>query len=111
MAVSSAHVVDARKWQAAERRYAVVQLRDAVVMFTAAWKRPSTLVERPDGSLRRRYVVYLSVPSEHREQSFLQVSSIELHFPEGTRPLCSDDIEGVIARDLESVTIAMYIGD
>ena len=101
--------VDARKWEAHEKRSALVHIDGAALMFTASWGRPSSLVPRPDGAYRRLFLVQLQVPSEHRERCFHRVSLLTLLLP-GDRPaLQTDDVQGVHSRDLQSVTLAAYI--
>ena len=81
------------------------------MLFTASWGPPSTRVPRPDGAYRRKYLVTLQVPNEHRELSFAQVRSAALCL-QGDRPaFITEDIEGVVDRDLSSVTVAMYVDD
>lgn len=81
------------------------------MLFTASWGPPSTRVQRPDGAYRRKYSVVLQVPSEHRELNFTLLKGAALCL-QGDRPaFVTEDIEGVVARDLNSVTIAMYVDD
>jgi hypothetical protein len=81
------------------------------MLFTASWGPPSTRVQRPDGAYRRKYLVTLLVPSEHRELNFSTLRSAALCL-QGDRPaFVTEDIEGVASRDLSSVTIAMYVDD
>jgi hypothetical protein len=103
--------IDARRWEAREKRSALVSFDDGAVMFTASWDRPSSLVPRPDGSYRRRYLVSLLLTSEHRERPFHLVRAVTLHLTGEHPPLSTDDVGDVNARDLHSVTLAMYIDD
>lgn len=101
--------IDARKWEATERRTALVHLDGEAIMFTASWSRASSLVPRPDGSYRRMLLVRLAVSSEHRERCFQRARFVTL-FELGTREsLSTDDVEGVHSRDLHSVTLALFI--
>jgi hypothetical protein len=103
--------IDARTWEGGERRSALVSFGDADVMFTASWDQPSSLVPRPDGSYRRKYLVSLQLTSEHRERSFHQINAVTLFLLGEHAPLETDDIGGVHSRELHSVTLAMYIDD
>ena len=59
--------VDARKWEAHERRCALVHFDDLSVMLTASWMEPTGLcVRRPDGAFRKEYLVHLTVPHDHQ---------------------------------------------
>jgi hypothetical protein len=102
---------DARRWEGSERRSALVSLHDVDILFTATWDRPSSLVPRPDGSYRRKYLVTLALTPDHRERSFHQVRSVTLHIARGHAPLATHDVGDVYARDLHSVTLTMYIDD
>jgi hypothetical protein len=103
--------IDARTWGGGERRSALVSFDDADVMFTASWDQPSSLVPRPDGSYRRKYLVSLLLTSEHRERSFHHISAVTLFLLGDHAPLETDDIGDVYSRDLHSVTLVMYIDD
>lgn len=81
------------------------------VLFTASWGEPSPLVHRSDGAYRRKYLVHLHVPAEHRELPFHQVRSVRLFLTGDRPPLETDDLQGVTDRDLGGVTLAMYIED
>jgi hypothetical protein len=101
--------IDARKWEAQERRRALLQIDGEAIMFTASWGRPSSLVPRPDGGYRRFLLVCLHVPSEHRERCFHRVRAATM-FASGERGFFStEDIAGVHARDLHTVTLALYV--
>ena len=103
--------IDARKWEGSERRSAVVSFGDTDVMFTASWDQPSSLVPRPDGSYRRKYFVSLLLTSEQRERSFHQIRAVTLFLGADQAPVETDDVGDVHARDLYSVTLAMFIDD
>jgi hypothetical protein len=101
--------IDARQWEATERRAALVHIDGEAVMFTASWGRASSLVPRPDGAYRRMLLVRLEVGSEHRARCFHRVRFITL-FALGTREsLSTDDLDGVHSRDLNSVTLTLFI--
>jgi len=101
-------VIDARKWEALERRTALVHFEKEAVMFTASWRRPSSLVPRPDGSYRRLLLVCLQVPAEQCERPFHRVRYVSLVAAEH-EPFSTDDIGGVHSRTLNSVTLAVYV--
>lgn len=107
--MSTTPYIDARKWEALERRTALIRIDHEAVMFTASWGRPSSLVPRPDGGYRRLLHVHLHVPSEHRERCFHRASFATL-FPSGNHgSFSTDDIAGVHSRDLHSVTLTIYV--
>jgi len=102
--------VDARNWTAQEKRSALVRWADHAILVTASWGKP-TLVQRPDGSFRRKYLVHLLVPPEHRELPFHQVTSVALCLT-GDRPsFITEAIEGVASRETNGVTLAMFVDD
>jgi hypothetical protein len=104
--------IDARKWEAHERRCALLHFDDLAVLFTASWGDPSEqLVRRPDGGYRREYIVHLAVPPEHKERSFQQVRSVTLCLSDERFPLTTMDIERVRSGVTDGVTLVMYIGD
>lgn len=105
----SAPFIDARRWEAAERRTALVHIASDALMFTASWGRPSSLVPRLDGAYRRLLLVTLQVPSEHRERSFHQARYVSLFARRESDPFSTDDIGGVHSRDLSSVTLVIYV--
>jgi len=107
--MSATPFIDARKWEASERRTALVRVDGDAIMFTASWGRPSSLVPRPDGSYRRRLLLHLFVPSEHRERHFHRVSFVTMHDLGEHGSFSTDDVEGVNARDLYSVTLSLYV--
>jgi hypothetical protein len=107
--MSSAPFIDARKWEAPERRTALIRIDGEAIMFTASWSRPSSLVPRPDGSYRRLLLVCLQVPSEHRERCFHRVQFATMYGSGEAGFFSTDDIAGVHTRDLYSVTIALYV--
>jgi hypothetical protein len=109
MARGVAPFIDARKWLTRERRSALVRFDDVAVMFTASWERPSTLVQRADGKSRRKHLVMLRVPAEHKERPFHLVRSVTLYPTGGPPLLATTDIDGVSSRDLHSVTLAVFI--
>jgi len=112
MSSAAPQFIDARRWLRPERRSALARFEDDVaVMFTASWEQPSTLVQRPDGTSRRKHLVCLQVPAAPKERRFHLVRSLTLHVPGSPRPLETDDIEGVSSRDLQCVTLAAYMAD
>lgn len=69
------------------------------------------LVQRPDRSFRRKYLVHLLVPLEHRELVFQHVRSVTLCLT-GERPThVTEDIEGIASRELDGVTLAVFVDD
>ena len=104
--------IDARKWDAQERRTALVGFDGYAALFTASWDRPSSLVPRPDGTYRRKYLLTLLLPADHRERSFHQVRGVTLYLTSDRKAfVTTDDIGDVISRDLHSVTLSMFIDD
>jgi hypothetical protein len=101
--------IDARKWEAPERRTALIHIDGEAIMFTASWGRPSSLVPRPDGAYRRLLHVHLSVPSEHRERCFHRAKLATMYTAGKQGFFSTDDIDGVHARDLHSVTLSLYV--
>lgn len=111
MPVAVQSFIDARKWDGSKRRSALVSFGDTDVMFTASWDQPSSLVPRPDGAYRRKYLVSLLLTPELRERSFHQISAVTLFLVGDHAPLETNDVGDVHSRDLHSVTLAIYIDD
>jgi hypothetical protein len=102
--------IDARQQEAHELRTALIHLDDLAVCFTATWGRASSLVPRPDGAYRRLLFVRLLVPAAHQKHCFDRVRSVVLYSED--RPCgFTDDLDGVYARDLTGVTLAVYVDD
>lgn len=107
--MSTTPFIDARKWEAPERRTALIRIDGEAIMFTASWARPSSLVPRPDGAYRRHLLVHLVVPSEHRERCFHRTEFATMYTGGSHGFFSTDDIDGVHSRDLHSVTLAVYV--
>lgn len=92
-------------------RTALVQLDDVSVWLTATWGRASSLVPRPDGAYRRLLFVRLLVPAAHQKHNFDRARAVTLYLA-GEHPcMFTDDLDGVYARDLTGVTLAIYVDD
>jgi len=103
--------VDARKWEAHERRCALVHFEDLSVMLTASWMEPTGLpVRRPDGAFRKEYLVHVTVPGEHRTRMFEEARLVELCLSGARYPLTSSDIALLSARD-GNVTLSLFVDD
>jgi hypothetical protein len=102
--------IDARQHEEPEPRTALIQLEGVAVCFTATWGRASSLVPRPDGAYRRLLFVRLLVPVAHQKHCFDQARSVVL-FIEDQPCAYTDDLDGVYARDLTGVTLAVYVDD
>ncbi len=102
--------IDARQQEAPEPRTALIQLDELAVCFTATWGRASSLVPRPDGAYRRLLFIRLLVPTAHQKYNFERVRTVTLFLDD--RPcMFTDDLDGVYARDLTGVTLAVYVDD
>jgi hypothetical protein len=111
MTLAEQTFVDARKWQAHERRCALVHFDDLAVMLTASWMEPTGLsVRRPDGAFRKEYLVHLTVPSEHQLRTFEEARLVELCLSDARHPLTSTDLVVLSVRD-GVVTMSLFVDD